>query len=403
LQKTALLCWEIGEALGHITSLRTVALALKSKGYRCVFALRDLTYAFEILHDEGFEIFQAPRASTSVTGLKSMASYAELLMLFGFLNSKVLSGQLLAWRSLFDAINPTLLVLDSAPSAMLASRGLNITTAIASGGFGCPPDSPTWPAFPDVQRFPIERLRASEQAVLRAANMAASNLKIPTLEHMGELYPSAYTYIAALPELDHYQRPNANYIGSLAMTTRGVTPNWPVHLGKQDSGVVPKKIFAYLKADYLGLEEVLETFAKADVQTVAFIPGLSEMLQKKWNVANIWISTQPIHVEHALSQSDLFVGHGGSLIQAVLLAGVPLMLLPMQTEQLIASETAQKLGVASICPVSSIGTFKKILKKTLDDQSLKANSLAFAERNAHFTKTTRFDAFIEKITTDSSD
>jgi UDP:flavonoid glycosyltransferase YjiC (YdhE family) len=387
LQKTALLCWEIGEALGHITNLRTIALALKSKGYRCVFALRDLTYAFEILYDEGFEIFQAPRSSASVTGMKSMASYAELLMLFGFLNSKVLSGQLLAWQSLFRVINPELLILESAPSAMLAARGLHIPTIIVSNGFGCPPDSEIWPAFPGSQRFPVERLRASEQSVIRVANQAATSLSIPPLEHLGQLYPTSNTYIAALPELDHYPRSSANYLGSLAMTDRGVNPQWPVRLGNQDLEGEPKKIFAYLKADYSGLEIVLEALAKANVQTVAFIPGLSELLQKKWNIANLWISTQPIHVDQALSESDLFIGHGGSLIQPVLLAGVPLMLLPMQTEQLIMSEMAQKLGVAALCQVDSIATFKKLFKRTLEDANLKSNARAFAKRNEKYSST----------------
>jgi hypothetical protein len=401
LQKTALLCWEIGEALGHLTNLRTIALSLKGKGYRCVFAVRELTYAFEILHTDEFEIFQAPRASISVTGLASMASYAEILMLSGFVRPKILAGQLLAWRSLFRAISPTLLLLDSAPSAMLASRGLDIQTVITASGFGCPPDTPNWPAFPSHQKVSPERLRSSELAVLQTANDAARSLGIRELEHIGQLYPAEKAYIATVPELDHYVRSDAEYIGSLAVTELGVAPNWPVRLGRDDSQKSLKSIFAYLKADYLGLETVLEVLAKSDTQTVAFIPGLADSLQRKWNGANLWISTEPIHVQQALSKADFFLGHGGSLIQPVLLAGVPLILLPMQTEQTMASQVAHSIGAAAVCTFDGLSNFKRIFKNALNEPNLKTSAQAFAQRNSKYLGTEVFDAFIDKITVTS--
>jgi hypothetical protein len=398
LNKTALLCWEIGESLGHITSLRTIAIALREKGYTCVFALRDLTYGFDLLHAEGFEFFQAPISSTVTTGFDSIGNYAEVLMLVGFLKPKILAAQLLGWRSIYDAVKPSLLVLDSAPTATLAARGLGISQIISSNGFGCPPDSPTWPEFPGPVTFSAERLRKSEKTVLDAANLAASDLGIKSIEHLGQLYPKESTFIASLPELDHYSRIDAHYIGSVAMTSEGVKPNWPITLGAQDQGEVPQRIFAYLKAGFLGLETVLECLTKANVQTIAFIPGLSAQLQMKWNTANLCISVAPVHVEYALTECDLLLSHGGNLMQTALFAGVPLLILPMQTEQVMAAQRVKALGVAEVCPLSSISHFKKVLKLGLSNASLKANAIAFAKRNSNYSNSKLFEAFIEKIT-----
>jgi hypothetical protein len=105
LSKTVLFCWEIGEALGHVSILRSLALLLKTRGITSVFALKDLTYAYQLLHAEGFTALQAPVSSIGISGPVDVCNYSEVLLRFGFLRADALSGQVLAWQSLFDQMS----------------------------------------------------------------------------------------------------------------------------------------------------------------------------------------------------------------------------------------------------------------------------------------------------------
>jgi UDP:flavonoid glycosyltransferase YjiC (YdhE family) len=362
-----------------------------------VFAIRDLTYAYSLLHLEGFDFFRAPECPVVSSGATFTASYAEILMLAGFLKPEILAAQLIGWRSIFDAVKPNLLILDSAPGASLAARALPIPTFRVSNGFGCPPDSEIWPGLPVGQKLSVERLRQSEKTALDAANGAASLLNIPKLVHLGELYPSDTTYIANLPELDHYERTDANFIGALAMTSEGVSPQWPVSLGVGDAGDPPPKIFAYLKSNYVGLDTVLEALSKLPVQTIAFIPGLSENNRRKWNSANLWISDQALRVDQCLIDADILLCHGGNLIEPALLAGVPSFLLPMQLEQTMICQRAKLLGVAAICEKEALANFKKQLRDFLRDSKYEVQAKSFAARNSSYKTNLHFNAFIERV------
>ncbi len=398
MQKTALLVWEIGEALGHISSLRSIALGLKERGFRCVFALREISYAFSLLYAEGFEVFQAPLCGTQMSGpapTATTANYAEVLMRFGFFDSEALAGQLLAWQSIARYIKPDLIILDSSPSASLAFKDCGVPTYCVSNGFGSPPDSEQWPAFPIHEKFPTERLRLSQAAVLSAANNASVKLGGSRIKHLGELYPSTRTFIASLPELDHYSRINGRYVGSLAMTNKGITPSWPVTAGKDE--LSPPKVFAYLKSNYKGLEIVLKDLCSLPIQTVAYVPGLSGASQKKWNNANLWISTDPLHVDQTLEQTNVVLCHGGGLVQSTLLRGRTLMLLPMQVEQSMMANQVTKLGVGLVCQVDGLSNFKKLMKRLVSEPDFNKKANLFADSNTLFQGTRPFVGMIDEM------
>jgi hypothetical protein len=405
VQPTALFCWEIGEALGHISSLRRLALQFKSHGYRCVFAIRELSYGYSLLHSEGFEIYQAPICGTYALGNQITANYAEVLMRFGFHKPETLASQVLAWHTIFNTVKPKIIISDSSPTVNLAARAITANgidcpkVYCISNGFGAPPDQPHWPAFPLAQKLPVDRLRSSEATVLAAANGAAKLLGLAELKSLGDLYPAANTYVASLPELDHYERPTGHgqYIGGMAMTSSGAIPNWPVVPGALEGIKAPPKVFAYLKSNYEGLEQVLKGLCELPVQTVAYIPGISGANLKKWNTANLWISTTPIHVRKALEECSLVVCHGGGLIQPALLEGIPILALPMQIEQSMTAEKINQLGVGLSCSPEGIAKFKSSMKRLLQEPQFKTAAVNLADRNAIYKTNSLQDAMLEKM------
>jgi hypothetical protein len=398
LSKTVLFCWEIGEALGHISILRSLALLLKARGITCVFALKDLTYSYHLLNSEGFITLQAPVSSIGMSGPVDVCNYSEVLLRFGFLRADALSGQVLAWQSLFDYVKPDAIIVDSAPAARLASRGYALPVFNLSISFGCPPSASQWPAFASASTAAPARLRTSEQSVLSVCNRVADLLNIPPLHHIGELYPEENCYVTGVPALDHYERQSVQYMGAPPATSFGVTPQWPVKLGALESGEEPPRVFAYLKPNYPNLHLILDGLAKSPVQTIAFIPGISGADLKQWNTDNLLITTEPVNVDEALKTADIVICHGGSgLTHQTVLAGKPVLALPMHEEQYSTAKKLCDLGIGQISPVNGAANFKKILKKMMSDPTYSEKAKAFADVNRQYRSIAPMEALANRI------
>ena len=142
-----LLGWEIGANYGHVMRLATLARELARRGHEPVFAVKELTHVETVLRDDRFRVFQAPVWMGRVTGLVDPAGFAETLLRFGFLHPDALTGMCRAWRHLFAAVDPQMLVLDYAPTALLASRGLGLPRVLYGDSFTMPPRTEPMPAY----------------------------------------------------------------------------------------------------------------------------------------------------------------------------------------------------------------------------------------------------------------
>ena len=121
---TIVFAWELGGDYGHLSRLLPIALELRQRGHTPVFLVRDLLGAETLLTPHGIAALQAPLWLGRVNGLPEPIGYPEMLMRFGYLNAQALTGVCRAWRHLFALLKPDLLVLDHAPTALLASLSL---------------------------------------------------------------------------------------------------------------------------------------------------------------------------------------------------------------------------------------------------------------------------------------
>ncbi len=318
-------------------------------------------------------------------------------MRMGFLQPTALAAQLLAWRGIFEHVAPDLVVMDSAPSATLALRDLPIPFFTVSHGFGAPAEQSDWPAFPISEKFSAQRIQSSEQSVLDCANAAAAMAGMSALPNLGALYPSATTYITSIAQLDHYERNTDHYIGSTAMTTTGKSVPWPIQFGPQDTGELPAKVFVYLKSHYAGLDLIFSTLATMPIQVIAYVPGISGSNLKKWNSATISVSTEPVNLQTVLTECAALICHGGGLVEPTLLAGVPILILPTQVEQIIMAQKIDALGAGMACYPDALPTFKKKLKLLLSDAKYSLQAKTIAEQGKQFSATSRLQALVEKM------
>lgn len=374
-----LFAWELGGDYGHLARLLPVAQSLQSRGHTVAFAVRDLLGAEAILAPHGIRTFQAPLWIGHVTNLPDPMSYPEMLMRFGFLNARALTGICRAWRNLVALLKPDLLVLDHAPTALLATRGLGLPRINFGDGFCIPPPSRPMPPFRWWQRENLVRLQDSERHAVAAANQVLQTLDAPPLIGMADLQQCDDTLLCTFPALDHYpDRPAASYLGPIYTLGQGLQQPWP--------GATPApRVFAYLKSAYAGLEAVLSALQGSGAQVLAHVSGAARQTLTRFSAGTMRVLPDPLQMAQMAGECDLAVCHGGAgTTAAMLLAGKPLLLLPMQMEQTMTARRLAALGAAVAVPPDATGQLPRVLKKVLADSALLAAAQTFAGAHADY-------------------
>lgn len=371
-----LFAWELGGDYGHLARLLPVAMELARRGHFPVFAVRELLGAEAILGPHGLRWFQAPLWTGQLTNLPDPISYAELLMRVGFLNPQALTGICRAWRNLIELLGADLLVLDHAPTALLASRGLGLPRVNLGDGFCIPPATRPLPPFRWWQRENLARLQDSERHAWMTANEVLFALDGPPLASLAELLACDAALFCGFAELDHYpDRAPAEFIGPIFALGQGAMVEWPA--------TEKPRLFAYLKAGYGPLEQALQALARLDASVIAHVPGASRKTVSAHASEHFVFSADPVDIEHMRTSCDLAVCHGGAgTTAAMLLAGKPLFLLPMHMEQTMTARRLASLGVAAAATPDQAGQLPKLLKQALAQQAMREAARAFADRHA---------------------
>lgn len=367
--------WELGGDYGHIARLLPLALELRRRGHDPVFAVRELHGAEMLLAPHDLTWFQAPLWIGSVVNLPDAAGYAELLMRFGFLNPRSLTGICRAWRNLLVVLKADMVVMDHAPTALLATRGLPLARVNLGDGFCIPPASRPLPLFMWWQRGNPVRQADSEERVRQVANATLLALDAPPLLYLAELFDCELSLFLSFTEFDHYPgRHGAEFLGPVFSLGQGAPATWP-------AGETPR-VFAYLKAGYGALERVLGALREAPVRVLAHVPGAARETLKRNASPTVHFSEAPVDILAAGAGCDLAICHGGhGTVAAMLLAGKPLLLLPMQAEQAMTAHGLEKLGVALAVAPEAAGQLQRIVKRALGADGPGMAARAFAARH----------------------
>ena len=370
-----LFAWELGGGYGHLARMLPVALELRQRGHEVVFAVRDLMAAETLLTPHGLSYHQAPLWLRKVTQLPPAISYPELLMRFGYLNADALTGICRAWRKLLDLLRVDAVVLDHAPTALLATRGLALARINFGDGFCIPPRARPMPHFRWWQRENMARVQDSEQHALANANQVLLTLGAPTLGGLGELRDCDDTLLCSFAELDCYPaRAGDDYLGSIFSLGQGVALPWPTADGP--------KVFVYLQPDFPALDAVLAGLHKSGASVLVHVPGAARKTLQSYSSGSVRVSAQPLDMARMREGCDLAICHGtAGTTAAMLLAGKPLIAFPMQMEQTMAAHRLADLGVALVLSAEAGAQIARLLKKALAERTLASAAQAFAQRH----------------------
>jgi hypothetical protein len=380
--------WELGGGLGHIGRLTAAARAVQAAGHSCVLALRDLRGLATFDPGPDIPVWQAPVCIHRYDGLEEPPlNYAEVLMRFGYLDKAMLSGLVRGWQELARATDADIIIADHAPSAILAAKTLGLRCIAFGNAFTVPPLVSPTPGMRSWLQLPPGRLEGSDKNVLDNINFVLREFKAPALHHLYELFEVDDIIITNFVELDHYAhlRPAADlerisFCGPIsAYVASAVAPPWPA--GSTNC----KRIFAYLKPDYLHLAVTLSALAACGEPCVIYGLG-ADCRAVPANAPNLHLSAQPIDIAKAGAESALGICHAGSTTSAMLHAGCPLLLLPTQLEQYLEGARISELGAGLVVnPEEKQPDIAGALTRLLADAQFGGRAKEFAARYRAWT------------------
>jgi len=388
--------WELGGGLGHAGRIKPLAQEALRRGHRVSISLRDLVHTDTLLHDVDAPRFQSPVWLHHVHGVPSpQISLAEIMLTCGYLNKGTLQGLFSGWRGLLSHLKPDLLVADYAPTALLAARSLGIRNASLGIGFFIPPDVAPLPSLRDWEPVQRGRLESADAQMLAAINAVLERAGTAPLARAAHAFQGDATLLLTWPELDHYNRsalpPGQRWWGPSMLGNAAERPAWPAGNGP--------KVFAYIKSEHPDHEALLRALVELGCRTICFMPSVAAGKPPPVQSPLIIYARGPVELDSPLAQADLCVCHAGeaTLAQA-LLSGVPLLLMPMQTEQfLIARRVAQTGAGFNAAQGSRPVDYAALVVSLVRESSARVAAQAFAANHAGFTAQQQTDALVTEF------
>jgi UDP:flavonoid glycosyltransferase YjiC (YdhE family) len=281
------------------------------------------------------------------------------------------------------ALKPDLLVADYAPTAILAARALNIHSAAIGVAFSMPPDVAPMQSVRDWEPAQPGRLEASDAQMLRSINAVLRETGASALTRSAQALQGDTPLLLSWPEFDHYGREQLpagqSWWGPSILPQTGTAPEWP-----QGNGPA---VFAYLKSEHPDHALVLQALVKLGCRTVCYLPEVASGKPPPVVSPLISYARGPVNLSAALLDSELCICHGGEgTFAPALLAGVPVLLMPVQSEQFLISRRIARSGAAiNASELRRPLDYRAVIASMLGESSHRLAARAFATRYEGFT------------------
>jgi len=274
------------------------------------------------------------------------------------------------WRKLIVDADVSLLVADYAPLALLAARGLQaegwqMVTLATGTGYGLPPAtlSPLPQLLPD-----FDRVVQPEAETLALLNRVGGEAGLAPLSHLAALYSADHVLVRSLALFDPYAaaRPRGSL---LAPETGGAVPK--AHGGNA--------VFVYLSTSELADPELVEALAEVRLPRFGYLPGASPEVLARLAASGMELAEGPLAPSEIARRARLVLcaGQHGMLSLAAL-AGLPVVALPQQLEQLFNARRAEAAGFARLLwrGARQRDAVRTVLRDAFADPVLAANAAA---------------------------
>jgi UDP:flavonoid glycosyltransferase YjiC (YdhE family) len=126
----------------------------------------------------------------------------------------------------------------------------------------------------------------------------------------------------------------------------GREPNWPDGAGK--------KLFVYIRPNTAAFRVVLSALQVLKLRALWFAPGLGDEVLSQVKSPTMEFVRDPVDLAATARSADAAILHGGhGTTAAMLLAGVPVLLLPEHVEQFLLGRNVAALGAGGAVNLAS--------------------------------------------------
>jgi tetratricopeptide (TPR) repeat protein len=332
-----LFAWELGAGLGHIAPCRGLFEKLCGRGHSLTLVLHDLSRAKNVFEGLKLAVLQAPvktnlpRNPAAVT-----TSFVHVLHDSGYEDAVELDGMVQGWHSIFELTRPDLVIADYSPTALLALRGLPTRKMTIGCGFLIPPDTYPLQNLRPWQSVDEAALKRDEDQICQRVNSVLVNRRHP-LDRLGQLFSDVDdSVLTTYPELDHYSERKGGVYWGLRRGFRGADFDWPAGSGP--------KVFAYLTYNPHA-DAMLQLLKDSGNPTIVCCSELPLETQKKFETEHLRFERRLLNVEKLAAECSLAVLNGNhDTACTLLLAGKPILFIPITLEHWIFAVSVQKIG-----------------------------------------------------------
>ena len=386
--KRVLLAAEFLRGGATLTRLLPLAAALVARGH-------DVALAVPVeVAPTGFALFAAPRWRVPPPPGYVAVCYADLLMHGGYAAPDALRDLMAGWRLVLEQARPDLLVVDFAPTAMLAARVAGVAMACVGDGFSLPPlrvPLPDMRPWAGVAADEIESVEGRVLAVINARiNAQAGAARTRGLGHLRELFADVPVFLCAFAELDHYGgRIDGAYYGAVFPPSSGPEAVWPAGEGQRVYVDLdprhPALPWIVDAVDRLGLPCLVQGGGMAARQA----EGLARRLVQVSGTANR---------AGLMAGSDFVVCQGVDVVAPALLAGKPVLMLPVFVEQMMTLHRVATQGLGhGIDPASDGAAIEAAVRRLAADTACQRRAVNFGRSYDGYGVATAIEAVADEI------
>jgi UDP:flavonoid glycosyltransferase YjiC (YdhE family) len=406
-----LIAWELGGGYGHIARLLPIATELSRRDIRVTFVverMRPFDWPIEndtgeesrpkdvslelFLKMQGFACVELPVNDAPVKSDNVLVCFAELILRAGFVDTQCASLRIRAFIKLILTQKADAVIADFSPMMLYAAQVADVAVVNLGHGFEIPALMRTsegvvnldvtsyvpWqPKMPDAVGFYTKEL---DLAMARLAQTFGHYA--PSALH--DMYKPDVCALCTWPELDHFNRDEqlSNYVGPIwtEMSTKQV--HWPDN--------ERPRVLCYLNASFEDVSPLVLALQQLDCEAIIIHPGGNWVVENGVSLDSIQYVTYMCALATVLDQATLVVCHGGMGMTARALAcGKPLILLPLNLEQLLVDRrlVQQRFGLAAaIKPDCDVIT--RMLKEILANDVYRQSAQSYSNKYRNMDSST---------------
>lgn len=370
--------WELGNNSGHIAELLPIAKALKKRGHTVNLLFREI-HEIDLSNLNDIPVFQAPVWLPNLSGLpENPISFPEVLLYCGYHQETYLTKMVDVWCNTLKIFNPDVLIANYSPTAILASRILNLPIITIGTGFYTPPQSNPLPSARPWLKDVEQRLLDSDNRVTTTINSVLNHFGNESIVSCADLFNVQKNFFLTYPELDHFQSRETNllndFVGPIFEMSKGLRVTWP-----KDENV---KVFVYLRPDFRDLALIIKSLSELNYKVIAVIPGLSRPDKEKFDSKNVQIFTESVQLDSVVDDCDLAIGYGGhGLTAAMLLSNVPQIIFPLNLEQFLLAQRIEALGAGIVINIeNNLPNYYELFVQAISNKALKKSCIQFSKK-----------------------